>query len=272
MRSLLLHAHQDENFEGRLQVTLDLARAFDAHITLLQPIAFNVLLPGDFYGITALDTAPLSRELAKNFRAEIEPRVAAEGVRWDWVDEFGLADTKMLEHAALADLAVVGATSGDEGLRKGPSPLVGILAVHCKAPVLVVPDGAKGIALGKPVMVCWNGSLEASRALRAAVPLMQAASAVYLVSVDAHDDDDGGMLPVLAGARYLDRHGVKCELVELKRGTSKVSDVLRDVARARGVGLMVMGAYGQPRLIETLFGGVTQKMLTDPELPILISH
>lgn len=272
MRSLLLHAHRDDNFDARLQVTLDLARAFNAHVTLLQPIAFNIVVPGDFYGVTAADMAPVVRELAQQFRAEVEPRVAGEDVRFDWVDEVGLADSQMIQHAALTDLAIVGASPPDDDASPGPSPLAGILAVHCKTPILVVPDHAKGMETGGPAMVCWNGSMEASRALKAAVPLLQAASKVFLVCVDSDPEDDDKFLPALTGAQYLDRHGVKCEIVEVPRGKDKISHVLREVASAREVGLIVMGAYGKPRLLETIFGGVTAEMLKNPDVPILLSH
>ena len=104
------------------------------------------------------------------------------------------------------------------------------------------------------------------------MPLLQAASEVFLVCVDSNPDDDEKFLPALAGAQYLDRHGVKCELMEIPRGQQKVSTVLRDAARARDIGLIVMGAYGQPRLLETLFGGVTAEMLKNPDVPILLSH
>jgi nucleotide-binding universal stress UspA family protein len=271
MRSLLLHTHQDANFDARLQVALDLARAFDAHLTLLQAIAFDVAMPGDFYGTLAASLVPVAREQAEGFRAAIEPRLAAEDIRWDWVEELGMADNRMLHHAALTDLAIVGA-SPPEGGARGPSPLAGILAVHCKAPIMVVPDQTKGLDLSSPAVVAWNGSLESSRALRAALPLLQKAAAVHLVSVNGPHEDDEPELPPLAGAQYLARHGIECELAELPRGTLAVHEVLRGAAAARGAGLLVMGAYGRPRLVETLFGGVSRAMLTNPDLPILMAH
>ena len=271
MRSLLLHAHNDSGFEARLQVALDLARAFDAHLTVLQPIAFNVALPGDAYGIFAAETASYVREQAAEFRQQIEPRLEAEDVRWDWADAIGIAEASLLEYAALADLAIIG-TGPIEGDAVGPSPLAGILAVHCRAPILVVPDEGRAMVPGAPVVVAWNGSLEASRALKAALPLLKAASSVTLVSVTTAEDQQAGELPALAGARYLDRHGVNCEVVEVPQGEHKVADVLNEVARARGAGLVAMGAYGKPRLFETLFGGVTSGMLRNPKLPLLLAH
>lgn len=271
MRSLLLHAHDDPGFEARLQVALDLARAFDAHLTVLQPVAFNVAVPGDAYGIFAAEAATFAREQAAEFRKQVEPRLEGEDVRWDWADAAGLAESSIFEYAALADLAIIG--SGPmEGDSVGPSPLAGILAMHCRAPILVVPEGAAAMLPGAPVMVAWNGSLEASRALKAALPLLKAAKSVTLVSVVSSEDQEAGELPALAGARYLDRHGVACEVVEVPQGQKKVAEVLKDVAQTRGAGLVAMGAYGKPRLFETLFGGVTAGMLWNPKVPLLLTH
>lgn len=272
MRSLLLHTHNDANFEARLQVALDLARGFDAHLTLLQSIAFDVVMPGDFYGTVAASMIPVAREAAEEFRAAVELRLGAEDIRWDWVEEFGMADSRMLEHAALTDLAIVGA-SPPEGGPRGPSPLAGILAVHCKAPIMVVPDSAKGLDITGPAVVAWNGSIESSRALRAALPILERAASVHLVSViDPQEVEEEYEMTPLSGAEYLARHGITCDVVEVPRGTRLVHEVLREAARARGATCLVMGAYGRPRLVETLFGGVSRGMLTNTELPTLLAH
>lgn len=271
MRSLLLHTHDDPNFEARLQVALDLARTFDAHLTLLQAIQFDVVLPGDYSGMLSASMIPVIREAADAFRAKIEPRLNAEDIRWDWVEEFGVAENRMSHHAVLTDLAIVGA-SPPELASRGPSPLAGILAVHCKAPIMVVPDSAHGLDIAGPVVVAWNGSLESSRALRAALPLLGRATSVHLLSVCDAEDEDEPELPPLSAAEYLSRHGIECELVELPRGTQMVHEVLREAARARGARCLVMGAYGTPRLLETLFGGVSRAMLSKPDLPLLMAH
>ena len=271
MRSLLLHTHDDPNFEARLQVALDIARRCDAHLTLLQAIAYDVVLPGDYSGMLSANMIPLMRDAAAAFRAKIEPRLTAEDVRWDWVEEFGMADSRMMHHAVLTDLAIVGASS-PEFASRGPSPLAGILAVHCKAPIMVVPDSAHGLDITGPAVIAWNGSLESARALRAALPLLRRAASVHLLSVRDPADDYEPELPPLSAAEYLARHGIECELVELPRGTRMVDEVLREAARAREATFMVMGAYGTPRLMETLFGGVSRAMLTKPDVPLLMAH
>lgn len=271
MRSLLLHAHPEPAFDARLQVALDLARAFDAHLTLLQVLALDVTVPGDYFGAVSAELEPILREEAEAFQARTEAQLANEDVPWDWVSEAGMADSRMLQASALADLAIIGAHDPAGGA-KDVSPLAGELAVHSRAPIMVVPDDATGIALDRPAMVCWNGSAEASHALRAALPLLKRASAVHLVTVQGAAAEDSAELPPVAGAQYLARHGVECEMVELPRNGGKIDAILRDAARARGAGFMVMGAYGHARLIETLFGGVTRSLLSDPPLPLVLAH
>lgn len=271
MQSLLVHAHDDDNFEARLQVGLDLARKFDGHLTLIQTIAYDVVVPADPFGVSAFEISKATLELAEEFRARVEARLQQEDVRWDWTVETGYDGQNLTRHAALNDLALVSGTlTGSEGGR--PSPLAGSLAIHCRTPIMVAPHDVRGIDIARPAVVCWNGSLEAARATRAAVPLLKAASMVHIVSVGDPEQANYDQLPATAGAIYLERHGVDCEVVQLPDKAEPVDQVLRQAAEAREAGLMVMGAYGQPRFIETLFGGVTRSMLTKPPMPVLMAH
>ena len=272
MRSILLHAHDDDEFDARLEVALDLARAFDAHVTMLQAVSLDFIAPGDFYGAMAADMIHVVKERAQNFREESERKLRGEDVRWEWVDRIGLGDQALLKYAALSDLVVLGSTPPEAG--KGPSWLAGTIAIHARVPILAVPPDARGLDIGAPALVGWNGSTESSRALRAAVPLLAKAASVTLATVGRGEDDgEDADLPAIEGAEYLARHGIECELVELAAdGTKPVAGVLGDAARARGAGLMVMGAYGQSRMLETILGGATRDMLADAPMPVLMAH
>ena len=272
MRSILLHAHDDDDFDARLEVALDLARAFDAHLTLLQPISLDFVAPGDFYGAMAADMIEIVKEQARNFRDSSERKLQGEDVRWNWIDRFGLGDQALLKYAALSDLVVLGTTPPEAG--RGPSWLAGAIAIHARVPILAVPPHCKGFDVGAPALVGWNGSAEASRALKAAVPLLAKAASVTLATVGLGEDDGEEVdLPAVEGAEYLARHGIECELVELPAdGTKPVAGLLADAARARGAGLIVMGAYGQSRMLETILGGATRDMLADAPTPLLMAH
>lgn len=271
MRSILLHAHRDPGFESRFQAALDVTRQVDGHLTCLQAIIWDIALPGDIYATMAAELVPVVMEEAASFRAEVEARLEKEDVRWDWVDEPGMADIRLMEYAALADLVVLGAEAPREG-RPGPSPLVGTMAIHGRAPLLVMPKQSRRFSVEAPAVVAWNGSPESCRALRTAVPLLARSKKVWLVQVAAAEQQDGSDQPSLSGAEYLSRHGIDCELIDLPMRPEGVAATLEHEALARDAGYIVMGAYGHSRMMEILFGGVTRKSLANPALPLLIAH
>jgi nucleotide-binding universal stress UspA family protein len=271
MKSILLHIDHDNAMQARLQVALDIARASGGHITCLQAVSYEVFAPGDFYGSAIAAAMPVIKENAEKLRAETEAELANEGVPYDWRFLYGIAQHRLIEHSPLADVVIVGPSESGEGGR-GPSVLVGDLVLKAPVPVLVVPAETKRLDLAAPAMVAWNGSAEAAHALRAATPLLKAASKVYLVSVSEESDKPRFDLPALDGAQYLSRHGITCEVVEVPRGEARISDTLFSAAQLRECGLMVMGAYGHSRLAELLLGGVTRRILTDPQMPILLAH
>ncbi|MEL6877128.1 MAG: universal stress protein [Pseudomonadota bacterium] len=270
MKSILLHINNDAGMEARMQAALDLARAYDAHITCLQAISYEIFAPGDFYGSAMAAAMPKIREAAEEHRAKIEGDLANEDVSWEWILLHGMPETRLLELSALQDLIVVG--PNDVGEQRGPSRLVGELVMKAPCPVLVVPEDTKSFDVTAPILVAWNGSSEACTALRNALPLLGKASTVFLASVGEEKDDERFDFPPVEGAKYLSRYGIDAEMVEIPAGDAKIADVLSSAAQTRDCGLMVMGAYGHSRLSEMLLGGVTRRAITDPDLPILLAH
>ncbi len=271
MKSILLHIDHDPAMQARLQVALDLARAINGHITCLQAISYDVFTPGDIYGAAIAAALPVIRENADALRARVEEQLAHEGVPWDWRFVYGVPAERLLEASPLADLIVAGPADRGEGGR-GPSALAGELAIRARTPVLVVPDGETHFDSSAPMLVAWNGSAESAHALRAAVPLLACSCGVVLASVTEDRGQGAPDWPASAGASYLSRHGIKCELVEIPRGEAGIADTLFSAAQLRQSSLMVMGAYGHARLAEWILGGVTRDMLRDPQLPVLIAH
>lgn len=272
MKSILLHINDDRCLEARLQVAMDIARACDAHITCLQSVSYEVFAPGDFAGNAMAAALPKIREAAEELRAKVELDLANEDVAWEWRFLFGAAEHRLLEQSALHDIIIVGPHDiGEEGSR-GPSTMAGELAIDASAPVLVVPQESERFDVRAPVLVAWNGSAEAAVALRYAMPLLQLSERVFLVSVGEDKEHERFEFPASEAARYLVRHGVEADVVEIPRGKEKIPEVLAKAAISRECGMLVMGAYGHSRLTELLFGGVTRKMLSTPQLPILMAH
>jgi len=132
-----------------------------------------------------------------------------------------------------------------------------------------VPHPHRQETIGARVVVAWNGSTAAARALRAALPLLRDSESVHIATW-------GAQAPVAPFSRldvrsWLRRHDVDAEL----HAGASAAHVARDLAAlARDVGadLVVMGCYGHSRIREQVFGGVTRTLLADPPAPILATH
>lgn len=136
-------------------------------------------------------------------------------------------------------------------------------------PVLVVPPGHSAFA-ARHVMVAWDGSAQAARAVHDAMPFLQAAETIEVACVVGERDLPNN----LAGAEiapHLARHGAAVTVTDLPIWES-VADTLRQTAGRGRADLMVLGAYGHSRLRERIFGGVTQALLRHCPVPMMLSH
>ncbi len=270
MKSILFNAHLDEDHSRRLDLALDLVRSLDAHLTVLSAIPYQAVPGADPYGAAFAVMVPVWRDEAKVLRRQIEEDLANEGVSWNWIEKAGPVTDALLENSALADLIVVGQREPRFDGQK-PSYTAGELALSADCPVLVLPDELKRLDLEAPALVAWDGSAEASHALRAAVPLLRHCKQVFLVSV-AEKKSEHFDLPPVSGADYLARHAIAAEVLEIEANDKDVASALCDAALVRQCGLIVMGAYGRMRITERIFGGVTRAMLTKAKLPLLLRH
>jgi nucleotide-binding universal stress UspA family protein len=137
-------------------------------------------------------------------------------------------------------------------------------------PVLVVPESYDGVTFVKmPVAVAWNGSLEADRAIGAALPFLASAGAATVIV----GEEQGRSRPDVAGlAAYLERHGIAARLVEVRAERGALPAQILTAAQDAGAGLLVMGAYTHSRLREFVLGGVTNHVSTHARIPVLMAH
>lgn len=273
MRSILLHIHDDEGMEARLQAALDLARAFDGHLTCVQAVPFEFGVPSDLYFSMAMEMAASFRANADQFQKELESKLEGEDVRWDWIRSSGDAIDEIARLAPLAEIVVLCARnpSGEPG---APSRLASETVVSVRPPVLLVPPSASRLKLDTPAVIAWNGSSECAHALQASLPLLRQASEVYILTVlERKTKNNGKRLSAPDAAKFLARHGIEPLITELSReDDTSIAETLIDAAQSRKVGLLVMGAYGRSRLRERVLGGVTRDMLCDPATPLLLGH
>ena len=174
-------------------------------------------------------------------------------------------------HARFSDLVIQPLPYGED---RGAElePVVESAMFEGQTPVLVVPDEGEPKPAPKTVMIGWNESAEALNAVRAALPVLEAAEAVHVVVIDPpthgpNRSDPGGLL-----SQYLSRHGVRAEVDVLSKTLPRVSDVLMRHATDIDADMIVMGAYGHSRFREAILGGATRYMLEQAKLPVFMAH
>jgi nucleotide-binding universal stress UspA family protein len=138
-------------------------------------------------------------------------------------------------------------------------------------PMIIVPYIQTAPLKLDRIMVCWDGSRPAARAIADAMPLLKRAGYIEVVSVTSergkHDEIEGADI-----GHHLARHGLKVDVTRITRGELDVEDVLLSHAADSDADFMVMGGYGHSRLREFVLGGVTRNMLRTMTVPTLMSH
>jgi len=260
MRSILLQAEKSPGMPMRLETALALARWGDGHMTVLFDTPVSRYMAMDPMGGSYLLADALTQALDAN-EAEadaLEAHLQKGDVAFDTVQSTGEAIDVLASGSLLADVVVVSRSGG----------LAGELAVRASAPILALRDDRPLAFPLASVCIGWDGSAESAAALKASVPLLRDCPLVRVITVG----DEGEGFPSTDALRYLSRHGVRAELERLERLGSVEETLGMAIGRAQA-DLFVMGAYGNSRLREYLFGGVTAHFLRQQDAPaLLLAH
>lgn len=276
-KTVLVHVDQGRDAGSRIAIAAQLALANQAHLvgaamTGMSPYVFaaaglNPAVPPLLLSFDAL------REESRQALDAFEQQVAALGVasyeRRQVEDQAGPG---MSMQARYADLLVI-----SQADRASPAPRLRAdfpeyVLLNCARPVLVAPSGMPAAPVGKRVMIGWNGSREATRALTSAIPLLKHAEQVDVVVLNP--ESEGDVHGPLAGADialFLARHGVKVDVRSMS-GVGDVGGVLLALATNAGADLLVIGAYGHSRIGEILLGGVTRTLLASARIPLWMAR
>jgi nucleotide-binding universal stress UspA family protein len=150
-----------------------------------------------------------------------------------------------------------------------PSPLLEAALFKSGKPLLLLPLGIHR-RLCRTVAIAWKDTSEAARAITAALPFIQGAEQVLLMTAaERNAADDLSAYRVMTA---LTRHNPLTALVRVPSGDAAPADRLFHEARDRDVDVLVMGAYGHSRIREMIFGGFTDTALRQAPLPLLLSH
>ncbi|WP_149537820.1 universal stress protein [Siccirubricoccus phaeus] len=277
-KDLLVHLDGTDRSAERLRLAASLARQHGAHLTGL--FVVDAMLPAlaaaDASGAAAaalIDTLR-SEELAAAAKAEAAFRecLRREDLPGEWRQAEGSTAEVVTCHARYADLTILGQESPD-GVPPGAGVVIEQVLFGAGRPVLVVPYAGRFESCGRRILLGWNASREAARAVQDALPfLAKAASATVLVVNPEDSPGSHGEEPGADIARYLSRHGVTVEVERIAGADISVGDILLNRMAELDVDLLVIGGYGHSRLREWALGGVTRQLLGAMTLPVLLSH
>jgi nucleotide-binding universal stress UspA family protein len=267
MKNVLVLMHDDAGQESRFQAAVDLTRALDGHLTCID-VAVAPVFVGD-YAMTGGEALLMADEQANERanRSRMEARLKVEGLPYTWMDETGFLSPCVRDTAGLADVIVLNRELDSIGY-PDMRELVGEVVIKSGIPVIAVPEGATGFNAFGHALIAWDGSREASAALRAAVPLLAKASAVTILEAR----DGSIQLPAEDAAEYLSRHSIKPVVRRDADFVDLPSTVILDAIEQIGAAYLVMGGFGHSRFIEAAFGGVSKRMLKECPVPLFLAH
>jgi nucleotide-binding universal stress UspA family protein len=188
------------------------------------------------------------------------------GITASWSEEQGIVPDGFGRAARVADLSIAGVPGKKGGSRE--VDLIETLLVSSGKPVLLVPKTGLA-AYPENILICWDGSRSAARAIDAARPFLKAAKSVRILTLKEIDYDAPGLEDAVA---HLGMHGVKAIPDFIAKPKGGLAKRILNEANNAGADLIVMGGYSHRRFNEAIFGGVTRYMLDHGDRALLMAH
>jgi len=254
---------------------VSLADALDAHLTAIAfiydpivPVSGTGYIPAEVIETQQADNEAAAKAAIDRF-SQTASRVGVSYEPLTLSASLAGAGDQFARIARRFDLSVVGqaepATSAVEEV------IAETTLFGSGRPMIVVPYIQKAPLKLDNVMVCWDGSRPAARAIGDAMPLLGKAGRVEIVIIT----NERGKQDEIEGAdmgQHLARHGLKVDVHRIAGGNIDIADALLSHAADSGTDFLVMGGYGHSRLREFVLGGVTHSIFRSMTVPALLSH
>lgn len=277
-KTILVHADLSAHAPARIRWAAELARSHRAHLVgaAMVGISRTVLPHSDHLRPGSLE-ASYFEPLADNARRALSrfTRIAsAAQVSCEERLVSDLADDGLARQARSADLVVLSQDDPDDARTTMGTPLPEYVILNSARPVLLVPRTDPAPTSASRMLLAWNGSKEASRAMEAALPLLERASAVMVVALaspDRRDQEAEFIADQSELAGFLHRHNVPAHFCVRKRHADSGRDLLA-LCHELDCSLLVMGYFGHSRFHELFLGGATRTILAEATMPVLMAH
>jgi hypothetical protein len=283
IRDILVPLFPSVPFAAQLEVAADLALRLRAHVNVVftrpDPVIAAALVPEMIAAagvvVEAIE-AEAKRAQAAAFETfdrwrtaygllPAEGEIPAESIAAAWHERVGSIDATMVEIGRLSDLAIIPKPDQYEFVTE-EAFAAGVFETG--RPALITPAAVRQ-SVFHHVIIAWNGSLQAARAIDGAMPILRLAEKV---SVFAPSHDNGTMSHTLGLLEHLSWHGIVAHHLETARDITDVGRALTEGATATQATLIVMGAYSHSRIRESVLGGVTRHVLKHADIPVLMMH
>ena len=254
---------------------LEYGRAHDAHVTGLT-LAFEPVVP-------AFAAAPMPVDYLQSAKDQALGAARAAGEAFtEMARRSGVNSESRLEeiltggslenvihHCRATDVVVIGQNNPKE-----PEPmrdlLIETVLFESGVPVLLVPFIGGKTSEPKNVLIGWDGSTTATKAVHAALPILERADWITVLVIEKKAN--GEMQPGADLATYLARHNMNVTIEVITKPQTSIGDTLLNHVTDNNDDLVVMGGYGHSRMREFLFGGATRDILGAMTVPVLMAH
>ncbi len=273
-KDILVHLDSSPACATRIDIGVQLARAFDAKLTGLYVVG---LAPMHQYAEADLGPELVEahdrymRDAAREAERMFHDRSRSANISAEWRQVEGALPDLVLLHARFADLIIAGQRN-TERLDPGTAPeLPEHLILDAGRPVLIVPHTGAFPTVGERVAIAWKSNRGAARAVNDSLPFLKAAKEVCVIAINAEGGITGeGDNPAEDVVAHLSRHGISAQARSQKAERGMLGQTLRDTITNFGADLVVMGAFGRSRWRELMLGGVRRTMLGSMTLPTLM--
>jgi nucleotide-binding universal stress UspA family protein len=281
IRNILIPVFQGIEFRHQLDAALQMGRREPVHINavFIRPdaaiIAASMPDMAIAAGITIDHIEQEGREAEATARAKFEAWRLANNVEADdgnlrvsnagWRERVAPVETVMVEAGRLSDLIILSRPNASDGVTQRAFDAA---VFDSGRPTLIVPDELPANLLNH-ILIAWNSSIEVTRAVAGAMPLLSQASHVSIFTAPTHTDE--ALRDIYLGEQ-LAWHGIRARYLRAVTDTLSVGASLLEAADQERATMIVMGAYTHSRVREMLLGGVTRHILRHANVAILMMH
>lgn len=269
-KTILIPIGSDEEVETRIKSAVTIGNKFTAHLKALHVVptlkSLEHLTPYAYYSYDLYTQIwetqkQKAQEQKKNFLDIMKDNYKD----FEWCEGEGdfMSTLKLVSRSS--NLTII--SQGEDTY----SDVMGSMArfmMESSLPVLAVPTSGLSENVGENILVAWDASAEAARAVQDSLPFLLKAKKVTVVSIT---EDRKFLSPTADICAMLKRLGVKATGVDEEEHHDRAARMLQ-LAKEWDVDLIVAGAWGHRRLLEIIFGGVTKSLFTNQEIPVLFAH